>query len=212
MTAERTALNSTLVDFYSRRIEEHGHSYEAMWGDPSPWKSAERFAPLLNLPLADGDVVVDIGCGTGDLAVLLRDRAPGVRCIGVEAVEGFAQAARERGVEVAVLDAFRDPDLLPEADWYVTFGTLNKEWCLADLPGDGHEARILDYLERLYGRARKGVAASLTTDVVDYRKPGVCTMNPAAVIDRMRLWTPHFTIWHGYPLYEFFAAAWRGKR
>lgn len=212
MPADRDPASAELVDFYTRRIAEHGVSYQAMWGDAAAWKSSVRFMPLASLPIAEGDTVVDIGCGAADLALFAREHLPAVRYVGVEMVPGFAAAARDRGVEVVEIDAFRDPDALPPADWYVTVGTLNKEWCLAGLPGDGCEARILDYLERLYRRARKGVAATLTTDVVDYRKPGVCNMNPGAVLDRMRGWTPHFAIWHGYPLYEFFAAAWRGVR
>lgn len=201
-----------LVDFYTRRIEAHGLSYEAMWGDAATWKSAARFHPLSFLPVAEGDVLVDIGCGIGALAGFARDHLPPIRYIGVEAVPDFAAAARAAGLEVVEIDAFATPERLPEADWYVTFGTLNKDWSVADLPGEGSQDRILGYVETLYARARKGVACSFVTDVVEYRKPGVANMDPAAVIGRLRRLTPHFTVWHGYAFYEFFAAAWRGAR
>jgi demethylmenaquinone methyltransferase/2-methoxy-6-polyprenyl-1,4-benzoquinol methylase len=59
------------------------------------------------------DVVVDIGCGTGDLCVLAA--AAGARVIGVDFAAGMLAAARRRGVAVPLVraDAARLP--LPAA-------------------------------------------------------------------------------------------------
>jgi SAM-dependent methyltransferase len=202
-----------IADFYRDRIRAHGFSYEAQWGDDADWKGDVRFGPLRWLPFAPGDVVVDIGCGTGELAAFLRGAQPDARYVGVDVLPEFVEQTRERhGVEAFVVDGFRDPAALPEADWYVTFGTLNKEWFLEGMPGDGCFDQITRLLADLYGRSRKGVAASLTSAVVDYLKPGVCNVDPAALATELAGLTPHFAIYHGYPLYEFFAAAWRGTR
>lgn len=205
--------NPKLVDFYRSRISEHGFNYEAMWGDTAQWKSSERFRPLLALPIAQGDVVVDIGCGTGHLAGFLKASGRDVKYIGVEAVSEFANRAKEEtGCEIVELDAFRNLQDLPEADWYVTFGTINKSWSVADLEGTDDEERVQLLVERLYQKARKGVAASMVTSVVDYRKPGVVNVDPAAMSARLKSLTPFFMIYHGYEFYEFFAGAWRGTR
>ncbi|HVZ16968.1 MAG TPA: class I SAM-dependent methyltransferase, partial [Terriglobales bacterium] len=174
--------NPELLRFYQNRIAEHGFGYETMWGDPAIWKSQERFRPLTFLPLTPGDVLVDIGCGTADLACYLKGQTFGVRYIGIEAVPEFCRHAREATAEEIVeLDAFRNPESLPEADWYVTFGTMNKSWSVSDLDGADDSERICSLVQRLYCRARKGVAASFVTDVVEFRKPGVCNVDPVTV-------------------------------
>lgn len=207
------APGDSLGPFYRQRIAEHGLGYQAMWGDNAAWKSAERFRPLAMLPIEPGDVLVDIGCGTGNLAQTLKDTGIDCEYVGVEAVPEFAAAARAAtSAPILELDAFRDLDALPPADWYVTFGTVNKSWNVADLPGNGDVDRVHGLFRTLFSKARKGVAATVVTDVVDHRKPGVINMDPAAVAATLKQLTPHFTVFHGYPFYEFFAAAWRARR
>lgn len=206
-------IDPELVRFYRQRISEHGLSYQAMWGDVAAWKSAERFQPLLQLPIQDGDTLVDIGCGTGDLGQFLAAHGRKLRYVGIEAVPEFAAHARTAtGAEILEADAFGQPEAIIEADWYVTFGTLNKSWSVRHLPGESDKERILGLIERLFAKARKGVAVSLTTDVVDRFKPGTVNIDPAEVAGRMKCWTPHFSVFHGYSFYEFYAAAWRAAR
>jgi demethylmenaquinone methyltransferase/2-methoxy-6-polyprenyl-1,4-benzoquinol methylase len=57
-----------------------------------------------------GDVVLDLGCGTGDLSAALTRR--GVRVVGLDASEGMLAAARARdmrGVDLVRGSAFRLP-------------------------------------------------------------------------------------------------------
>lgn len=204
--------NQALVTFYKNRIAEHGFNYEAMWGDTASWKSDIRFAPLLTLPLAAGDRIVDIGCGTAGLAGFLVANGLDLDYLGIEAVSEFAEQARAGGHDVLELDAFRNLDGLPMADWYVTFGTLNKSWSVADLPGTDDQERIYSLIEKLFARANKGVAASFVTNVVEFTKPGVINLNPARTAERLSKLSAHFTVYHGYPFYEFFAGAWKSER
>jgi SAM-dependent methyltransferase len=209
----RAGTPPALETFYDDRIARYGLSYQAQWGDDAAWKSEVRFAPVFGLPLRAGQTVVDIGCGTGDLGLALTERAPGVTYVGVEAVGAFAAAARARtGAVVIEGDAFQNPDILPPADWYVTFGTLNKDWCIEALPGASPTDRIFGYLGRLFGTARAGVAASLVTSIVDYAKPGVCNVAPADACQFAGELTPHFVVYHGYPFFEFFLGLWRDQR
>ena len=52
----------------------------------------------------DGDAVLDVGCGTGTLAIMMKRRAPGARVVGVDpdpAVLAIASAkARRAGVQI----------------------------------------------------------------------------------------------------------------
>lgn len=202
-----------LREFYAARVSEFGAGYRAMWGDDNPWKADVRFAPLLTTPLSVGDVVVDVGCGVGLLADFLARNAPGVQCVGVEVVPEFAaEARRGRCVDVVQMDGFAAAHALPPADWYVTFGTLNKAWCIDALVGGSAEEKIGNYLRALFLRARKGVACTMVTDLVDERRDGVCNISPAWASQIAASLSPHFVLYHGYPFYEFFLAMWRGSR
>lgn len=203
-----------LQHFYGKRIAEHGLGYTAMWGDPGEWKSAVRFSPLSSLPFKAGESLIDIGCGIGDLHDHLKKSVPcALDYTGVEIVPEFAEVARKRtGCTILEINAFSHLDELPEADWYVSFGTLNKDWCLADLPGETSREKIFRLTERLHEKARKGFAITLVTDCVDHRKHGTANISPAELADHIGKLTPFFMIYHGYPFFEFFAAGWKSQR
>lgn len=63
-----------------------------------------RRALVDHIAPAAGDVIVDVGCGTGTLAVLLKRRVPGARVIGIDpdpaALAIAARKAGAAGVEI----------------------------------------------------------------------------------------------------------------
>src|SRR5688572_23976102 len=66
-----------------------------------------RWARILDeLPAMDGKLVLDLGCGVGDLAAALVAR--GARVIGFDTNETLLEAARARGISGA---EFRNADL-----------------------------------------------------------------------------------------------------
>ncbi|MBF0485888.1 MAG: methyltransferase domain-containing protein [Candidatus Omnitrophica bacterium] len=48
------------------------------------------------IPLKPGDMVLDIGCGAGDLAADISRRAPGVQVIGLDGAEGMLASAKSQ--------------------------------------------------------------------------------------------------------------------
>jgi SAM-dependent methyltransferase len=71
---------------------EHARSYDRDTGLFQPYRRAVVEA----LPLQDGQVVLDVGCGTGLCCGLLRDKVgPGGRVIGIEESPEMAAVARE---------------------------------------------------------------------------------------------------------------------
>ncbi len=82
------------------------------------------------LKLAPGSVVLDIGCGTGDLARNLR--RTGHRCVGIDLSFGMLRAARSGGAPLVQADAAAVPLRTGAADAVVSgFAVRN----FADLPG-----------------------------------------------------------------------------
>lgn len=64
------------------------------------WRTAllEQVAPR------DGETIIDVGCGTGSFAILMKQRAPGARIVGLDPdldVLGRAEAkARKAGIDI----------------------------------------------------------------------------------------------------------------
>lgn len=50
----------------------------------------------------DGEAILDIGCGTGSLAVLIKQRAPGARVVGLDPDQGVLGAAASKGSQAGV--------------------------------------------------------------------------------------------------------------
>lgn len=90
---------------------ERGYSYakQVMESNAAFAVTAEKFSKRLH----DGDIVVDVGCATGDFMVLLRNA--GVRVMGIELSDYGVDVCRQRGLYVVKGDIFN-----PESDnWHV---------------------------------------------------------------------------------------------
>jgi trans-aconitate methyltransferase len=93
----------TFVDDYSRQY--HWRSWPVVFDA---------------MPNCDGQIVLDLGCGIGDLANVLAMR--GARVIGIDANEDFLQFARSRSIKnaefrAADLRSFAKPNLRVDGIW-----------------------------------------------------------------------------------------------
>lgn len=115
---------------YEDAVERFGPGFEAtLWN--SPQAQAVRFDVMADLAGLAGAVVVDVGCGQGDLAArLLERRIPFAGYVGIDALEAIVEAARARGLarcRFVRADAVADPAALLQAgaEWACISGTLN---------------------------------------------------------------------------------------
>ena len=101
--ASEAMSKQTVIDEYSRQYQ---------------WRSW----PIVfdAMPNCDGQTVLDLGCGIGDLAVDLAKR--GAHVIGIDANEDFLQLARRRAIRnaefhAANLRSFSEPNLKVDGIW-----------------------------------------------------------------------------------------------
>ena len=122
--------SSHYLDPYRRAVEEFGAGFEA-----TLWNSREaqqrRFDVMIDLAGFEDCVVVDIGCGHGDLAAhLIELEVPFKRYVGVDAVVEMVESATRRGLlhsEFVLADVVTHPEVLEgqDADFTCFSGTLN---------------------------------------------------------------------------------------
>lgn len=92
----------------------HGHRW-----DPAAYATHASFVPALGAPVLDllapraGERILDLGCGDGMLTERLV--AAGAEVVGVDADEAMVAAAKNRGLDVRVMDG-RQLDFGPEFD------------------------------------------------------------------------------------------------
>lgn len=97
-----------------------------LWASPRTQRA--RFEAIIALHNPTGGILLDVGCGRGDLlSHMLEQDAWPAQYIGIEAVPQLAQVARELpGATIIEADFVREPTrLLVGADLIVFSGSLN---------------------------------------------------------------------------------------
>ena len=92
---------------------QDANAYDRLMG-----RWSRRLAPLLIGfgGLADGERIVDVGCGTGSLTFALPAAANVTRVVGIDATEPFITAARARNTSPRITFDIGDARALPYAD------------------------------------------------------------------------------------------------
>jgi methionine biosynthesis protein MetW len=104
-------------DFYWAKRGRQGHAILSSWN--------RQRADVVLKTIADGDVVLDIGCGDGSILKYLMDRKK-VKGIGVDMNVQVLGVARAVGIETHLVD-LRDLEAvksLPAADYVIGFEIL----------------------------------------------------------------------------------------
>lgn len=92
---------------------QNAEAYDQLMG-----RWSRRLAPLLIGfgGLADGERVLDVGCGTGSLTFALPAAADVAEVVGIDATESFVAAARARNTDPRLTFDLGDARALPYAD------------------------------------------------------------------------------------------------
>ena len=77
------------------RWEEVAEDYNRIFRNDRPyWQVLETLAD--GAAVEDGETVLDLGCGTGNVTALLRERRPGARVCGVDPAGNMVRLVRDR--------------------------------------------------------------------------------------------------------------------
>ncbi len=165
---------------YSEAVKQFGAGFEAtLWNSRAA--QTLRFDVMIDLSGLERARVLDIGCGPGDLAARLLERAvPIAGYVGIDAMPQMVEAAAQRdlpGCRFVVGDAVADPGLLAtgEPDYVCISGTLNTM--------DDGTARTL--VADAFAAARQGVVFNFLSTRHHPRFAGVDT-GPARRRDPVR--------------------------
>lgn len=172
MEPDRAQQDPSYLTPYREAVARHGASFEAtLWANPE--YQIERFRVICAMADVTGRVVVDAGCGRGDMARFMRDEGLAYgRYVGLEAMGAMVDAGRAMGLEEAHFfeaDFSRDPGVYerccaeaagdPDApgarpDLIVFSGSLNTF----------AQAAALETLGAAWEAAREGIVFNFLSD------------------------------------------------
>jgi SAM-dependent methyltransferase len=199
----RSAILETVARYYSEKLDQFGPTARGV-----DWNSSQsqrlRFAQLLQIDSNGQDrSLIDYGCGYGALADYLLESGRLWRYTGFDVSEAMIGQARtlhagREGVSFTTSAA----ELAP-SDYTVASGIFNVR--LRHERDIWHEyvLQILDDIDRL---ALSGFAFNMLSTYSDpeLRRADLYYADPAFFFDYCkRRFSPHVTLLHDYPLYEF---------
>jgi SAM-dependent methyltransferase len=199
MTTHPNGLESKVVDYYERRLREHGATAAGV-----DWNSEEsqrqRFVELCRL-IEDGHTVLDVGCGYGGLLEHLQSVGWSGDYIGFDLSSEMVNAARRRHPDQGRFVTSMPPE--HSADIVVASGLFNVKL-------DTDDAEWKSYVNQtilsMYDRCRVGLAFNLLTSYSDpdRMRPTLHYGSPSGYFDFVATnCSRRVSLLHDYGLYEF---------
>jgi SAM-dependent methyltransferase len=184
--------------YYLERYAAFDHSLTAVQHESKEGQEG-RFQ-LLSKQISPDSMVVDVGCGFGDLLPFLRRQGFKGRYVGLDFVDEFIEVARNAQPDsMARFEVFDilGPDPLPACDVAVQSGIFNNA-----MP-EGDNQRLLETtLIKMAGACRDGFAFNALSTLVDFRDPALHYFDPGEVVTLCRNLTPFVSMRHDYVLRE----------
>lgn len=184
-----------MITFHRRRLGQSPLK-ELGWRDAH--SQHVRFSALCRWGDLSGKVVLDLGCGHGDLKPFLDTRFPGVKYLGLDLMPEFVQeAARRHGhlPDTHFLHADFLTATLPEVDVVLACGSLNYRTDNVLHP----EAAIA----RMWEIARSGVAFNLLDESEFEPSLSLCGYDPDQILSFCRNLDPDARILQDYSPEDF---------
>lgn len=189
---------------YQARYKAHGDTCQALgWPNERDARVRHRIMSRLFRPGRGVPDLLDFGCGLSHFYEFLRERKVKVRYFGVDVVQEFLIASKNKHPEnnYFYLDVTREgAEKLPEVDYVVANGVFTEKLTLT-------QDEMLDYLttclKSLWPKARVGLAFNVMTPLVDWTRPDLFHLSYDVAAALARKMSRHFVIRQDYGLYEY---------
>lgn len=185
-----------LIQFYQERYERLGGDIGSVgWRDEASQRL--RFRILSEIADLSHCSICDVGCGFGDLCSFLGQRFEGVEYVGLDICGDLLKEAEARcpGVSFEERDILSAP-VQRSFDFVLSSGALS--YRIKD-----NKTHIKRMLEECMRMTKAGVAVNFLSSYVDYQLDKNFHFSPEEAFRIGRQLTPHVTVRHDYPLYEF---------
>jgi trans-aconitate methyltransferase len=150
-----TIEKANIIYYHRQCLQENKEPATVMgWRDAA--SQQKRFEALTSIASMSGSVVMDLGCGLGDLKPFLDQRFQDFVYLGVDYIPEFIDEATKR--YAGLRDTFFQQadftvDGLPHVDYVLASGALNYK--------TSNDLFVIRMIEKMYTLARKGVAFNL---------------------------------------------------
>lgn len=182
----------TINRFHEDRIEEFGlESVKALgWSDAEAQQ--KRFEILSGIANLDHCLLMDAGCGYGDLYPFLLDKFPGIHYTGIDQNTSFLDVAVERYGNQSNANFFLGDftsAALPQTDYLLCSGALSYH--------NNDPYFIENSIRKLFQSCRYGLGFNLLKKVKDPDGIIVC-YDPGEIMNFCRQLTPHIQLHDNY--------------
>lgn len=163
--------------YHHRQWLQHEVTPERKVGWVDERSQQERFQVLASIDDLTGQVVMDLGCGLGDLKPFLSDRFSHVIYLGIDILPEFIDTARQRfrnEKDTSFIHADFTVDGLPEVDYVMACGSLSYQ--------TENELYLYQAIDKMYDCASKGVAFNLLNEETYPSTPIVRSYNKYEVL------------------------------
>ncbi len=156
---------------------------------------------MLEIGISEGDRILDLGCGLGDLYGYIQSVGLDVQYTGIDINADLVNAARNRFPETEFIVGDIQNENIGAFDYVVSSSCFNLK-----LQQEDNYEFVEALLAATYRCARKGVAIDFLTSYVDFRgnPTEAFYYEPERVFAIAKKITRRVTLRHDYPLFEFF--------
>jgi ubiquinone/menaquinone biosynthesis C-methylase UbiE len=183
---------------YHNLLEKYGYNPKSIgWpkGDPE-----FRYYILTSIAnFKDGETLLDLGCGFGDLYSFLKLYSPHIKYMGVDFNHEFIEIGKKvyPNADLRVGDIMKDD--YGVFDWVVGYGIFNSR-----LPETSNEVSIKETIQKMFKIAKKGVSVNFLSSYVDYMNPVTYHVSPEWAFSFAKTLTKRVVLRHDYMPYDFF--------
>ncbi len=182
---------------YEKRYSEFGYSPQSLgW---LKGKQNIRFINLLSEYNANNKHILDIGCGFGDLNLILEKKFASYKYTGCDLYEKFILEGKKRYLSANfICGDFLELPLESIYDWAIASGPFNHIF-----EKNNNYDFIESVMKKAYSVTKDGFSFDFINDKVDYKDEGIFYANPEKILSIAYSLSRNIILKNNYMPFEF---------